>query len=78
MQLGMRERTELEKRVLVFGWPSDGVGVWMLQFASEREVPRDFGRVGMASSMDERVKVIKGYGAVFYEDTNEVDELGRI
>lgn len=78
VQLGVRERTELEKRVLVFGWPSDGVGVWVLRFASEREVPRDFGRVGMAISMDERVKVMKEYGAVFYEDTNEVDELGRI
>ena len=78
MELGERERTELEKRVLVFGWPGDGVGVWVLRFANEREVPRDFGRVGMAISMDERVKVMKEYGAVFYEDTNEVDELGRI
>ena len=43
VQLGEKERTELEKRVLVFGWPSDGVGVWMLRFASENELPKDFG-----------------------------------
>jgi uncharacterized protein YifE (UPF0438 family) len=73
--LGERERTELEKRVLVFGWPSDGIGVWVLRFASEREVPNDFGRVGMAISMDERISVMREYGAVFYEDTDAVEEL---
>ena len=78
MELGVRERTELEKRVLVFGWPSDGVGVWMLRFATEIELPRDFGRLGMAISMDERVKVMKEYGAVFYKNPNEVNELGKI
>ena len=78
VELGLRERTELEKMVLVFGWPSDGVGVWVLRFASEREVPRDFGRVGMAMSMDERVEVMKEYGAAFYQNSNEVNELGGI
>ena len=65
VQQGMREGTELEKMVLVFGWPSDGVGVWVLGFASEKEVPSDFGRLGMAISMDERVEVMKEYELCF-------------
>ena len=77
VQLGVREATELEKIVLVFGWPSDGVGMWVLRFASEREVPSDFGRLGMAISMDERVEVMKEYGATFYKDLDEVDEFGK-
>ena len=77
VQLGLRERTELEKMVLVFGWPSDRVGVWVLRFASEREVPSDFGRLGRAISMDERIEVMKDYGAVFYENPDEVNELSR-
>ena len=75
VELGMRERTELEKRVLVFGWPTDGVGVWVLRFGSEREVPRDFGRVTLAVSMDERVQMMREYGAVFYEDVEGLKEL---
>ncbi len=78
VQLGVRERTELEKRVLVFGRPNGGVGVWVLRFASEREMPRDFGRVGMAISMDERVEVMKEHGAMFYESPDEMNELGKI
>ena len=72
VQLGVKESTEFEKRVLVLGRPSDAVGVWVLRFASEREVPCDFGRLGMVISMDERVEVIKEYGAMFYEDPDEV------
>ena len=47
----------------------------MLRFVSEREVLSDFGRLGMAISMDERVEVMKEYGAVFYEDPDEVQEF---
>lgn len=42
VQLAVREGTELEKWVPVFGWPSNGFGTWVLRFVSEREVPRDF------------------------------------
>ena len=66
VQLWVRDGTELEKRVLVFGWPSDGVGIWMLRVASGREVPSDCGRLGMTISMDERIEVMKKYGALFY------------
>lgn len=75
VELGMRERIGLEMRVLVLGWPTDGVGVWVLRFRSERELPRDFGRVGLAVSMDERVRVMREYGALFYEDAGLVEEL---
>lgn len=33
-QVGMREPTEEEEKVIVYGWPADGVGVWVLRFAS--------------------------------------------
>ncbi len=75
VELGLRERTELEERTLVFGWPSEGGGVWVLRFQGARAVPRDFGRVSMAVSMDERVGVMREYGAVFYQDADEVEEL---
>ena len=75
VDLGLRERTEWEKRVLVFGWPTDGVGVWVLRFGSERDLPRDFGRVGLVVSMDERVQVIREYGAVFYKDPERLKDL---
>ncbi|RHZ55477.1 hypothetical protein CDV55_103246 [Aspergillus turcosus] len=32
VQMGMREITEEEEKVLVFGWPTDGVGVWVLSY----------------------------------------------
>lgn len=75
VKLGVRQKTEREKRVLEFGWPTDGVGVWVLRFASEREVPKDFGRVKLAVNMDERVQVMREYGAVFYEDEGALEEL---
>lgn len=74
VELGVRERTEKEKRVLVFGWPSDGVGVWLLRYGSEREMPLEFGRVLMAVNKDERVQIMKEYGAVFYDDVGELKE----
>ena len=75
VQLGVRERTEMEEKVLGFGWPADGVGVWVSRFGSEKEVPDDFGRLRLAVNMDERVQVMKEYGATFCEDAREVQEL---
>lgn len=40
VELGERESTALKERVLAFGWPTDGVGVWVLRFGSEKEMPR--------------------------------------
>ena len=75
VKTNLREETETEKRVLVFGWPSDGVGVWVLRFKEEWMKPRDFGKVHMAVDIDERVQVMREYGAVFYGDVDEVVEL---
>ena len=77
VQLGLRARTALEGRRLVFGWPTGdgGGGVWVLRYGSEREVPRDFGKMALAVDMDERCRVMRGYGAVFYEDPGRVEEL---
>lgn len=58
MEIEERERIGLERRVLVFGWPTDGVGVWVLRVGDQREVPRDFGRVRLAVSMDERASLV--------------------
>ncbi len=38
------------------------------------EVPRDFGRLELAVSMDERVRVMKEYGPLFYEDPRLVED----
>lgn len=74
-QMGMRDMTEDDKKVLVFGWPRDGVGVWVLRFASEREVPRDFGKLSLALDMEEKILMMREYGAEFVEDVTLVDEL---
>ncbi|KAH8589905.1 hypothetical protein B0O99DRAFT_318371 [Bisporella sp. PMI_857] len=75
VQIGMREMTEEEEKVLVFGWPTDGVGVWVLRFASARQMPRDFGRVGFAMDMEEKIQMMREYGASFVEDVTQVEEL---
>jgi len=36
VQCGMRDRTELESRQLIFGWPTNGKGVWFLRYNNER------------------------------------------
>jgi hypothetical protein len=75
VNMGSRERTEEEKKVLVFGWPADGVGVWVLRFESKRQVPRDLGRLHYAVNMEERIQIMKEYGAEFVEDVMQVEEL---
>jgi hypothetical protein len=42
VQFGTREATLEEEKVLVFGWPTDEVGVWVLRFGSARQIPGDF------------------------------------
>ncbi|KAF7164132.1 hypothetical protein CNMCM5623_008822 [Aspergillus felis] len=75
VQIGMREITEEEEKVLVFGWPADGVGVWVLRFASARQLPRDFGRMRLAMNMEEKIQMMREYGATFVEDITQVEEL---
>lgn len=73
--LGMREPTEEERKVMVFGWPTDGVGVWVLRYNSAREMPKDFGRISLAMNMEEKIQMMKEYGATFVEDVTQVEEL---
>ncbi|GKZ67896.1 hypothetical protein AnigIFM60653_002404 [Aspergillus niger] len=73
--LGVRKMTEEEKKVLVFGWPADGVGVWVLRFANAKEMPRDFMRISFAMNMEERIQIMREYGATFVEDVSQVEEL---
>jgi len=67
--LGLREKTELEDRQWMFGWPTSGEGVWVLRYETKRDVPRDFGKVHLAVDMDERCRVLREYGARYYADT---------
>ncbi|PYH66597.1 uncharacterized protein BO88DRAFT_392872 [Aspergillus vadensis CBS 113365] len=73
--LGVREMTEEEKKVVVFGWPADGVGVWVLRFANAKEMPRDFMRISFAMNMEERILIMREYDANFVEDVSQVEEL---
>lgn len=75
VQIGMREITEEEEKVVVFGWPTDGLGVWVLRFASANQLPRDFGRIRLAMNMEEKIQIMKEYGATFVEDVTQVEEL---
>lgn len=73
--LGARDMTEEEEKVLVFGWPTDGVGVWVLRYESDRQLPKDFGRISLAMNMEEKIEIMREYGATFVEDITQVEEL---
>ncbi|PLB44560.1 hypothetical protein P170DRAFT_440815 [Aspergillus steynii IBT 23096] len=74
-QIGLREMTEEEEKVVVFGWPADGVGVWVLRFASADHLPRGYGRMYFAMDMEERIQIMREYGATFVGDVTQVEEL---
>ncbi|KAJ5732834.1 hypothetical protein N7533_013281 [Penicillium manginii] len=74
-EVGSRFMTEEEEKMLVFGWPTDNVGVWVLRFESSRQRPRDFGRIHFAMNMEEKIEIMKEYDATFVEDIMQVEEL---
>jgi hypothetical protein len=76
--LGVRERTEDEDKVMVYGWPTDGVGVWVLRFKNTEQLPEDFGRISFAMNMEEKIQMIREYGATFVEDVTQVEELNMV
>jgi uncharacterized protein YifE (UPF0438 family) len=78
VQVGLREITEEEEKVMVYGWPTDGVGVWVLRFRSTRQLPSDFGRMSLAMNMEEKIQIMREYGATFVEDITQVEELNTI
>ncbi|KAJ5696891.1 hypothetical protein N7536_007303 [Penicillium majusculum] len=75
VKMEIREITEEEEKVMVYGWPTDGVGVWVLRYGSASQMPRDFGRMSFAMNMDERIQMMREYGATFVEDITQVKEL---
>jgi uncharacterized protein YifE (UPF0438 family) len=78
IQIGMREITEEEEKVMVYGWPTNGVGVWMLRFKNTEQLPEDFGRISFAMNMEEKIQIMREYGATFVEDVTQVEELNMI
>lgn len=61
------------RQFITFGWPTDGFGVWVLRF--KRFVPGDCNTLYFALSMDEKIEIMKKFGAEFVEDPSVVQEL---
>ncbi|KAB8279129.1 hypothetical protein BDV30DRAFT_222336 [Aspergillus minisclerotigenes] len=74
VEASFRKRTKEQAKVMVYGWPTDG-GVWVLRFKSPEELPDDFGRIGFAMNMEEKIQIMREYGATFVEDVTQVEEL---
>ena len=54
-------------------WLADGwSGGEVLRYGSASQMPRDFGRMSFAMNMDERIQIMKDYGATFFEDVTQV------
>ncbi|KAL2824584.1 hypothetical protein BJY01DRAFT_230429 [Aspergillus pseudoustus] len=78
-RIGIGEPTEEEEKVMVCGWPVDGLaGVWVLRFASAEKLPGDFGRMSFAINMEEKIEIMKEYGATFVEDVTQAEELSGV
>jgi hypothetical protein len=67
--------TDEQKRIMVYGWPADGRGVWVLKYEQSDDLPDDFGKVRMAADMEEKIEAMKALGAEFVADPDEVEEL---
>jgi hypothetical protein len=67
--------TDEQKRIMVYGWPADGRGVWVLKDPQAGDLPDDFGKVRLAADMKEKIEAMKKLGAEFVADPNEVEEL---
>ncbi|OQO11092.1 hypothetical protein B0A48_05347 [Cryoendolithus antarcticus] len=67
-EFGLREKTPKEKEKLVFGWPGDGSGVWVLRYLAPDNVPRNFGMLDFAMSMSEKVHIMRSFGAEYVEE----------
>lgn len=71
---------------MTFGWPADSVGVWIVRLSSDmadrkmlpddyRKLPTDYGKMKFAISVEERIGVMREFGAKFVEDLSLVKEL---
>lgn len=63
------------ERIVTFGWPSDNSGVWVLRFKKRVRMPTDYGKMHFASNMEEKIELMKEFGAEFVEDPSQVEEL---
>ena len=67
--------TDEQKRIMVYGWPADGRGVWVLKYQQPGDLPDGFGKVRMAADMEEKIEAMKALGAEFVANPDEVEEL---
>jgi hypothetical protein len=67
--------TDEQKRIMVYGWPANGRGVWVLRYQQSEDLPDGFGKVRMAADMEEKIEVMKVLGAEFVAGPDEVEEL---
>lgn len=67
--------TAEQKRIMVYGWPADGRGVWVLKYQQPGDLPDGFGKVRMAADMEEKIEAMKALGAEFVANPDEVEEL---
>lgn len=67
--------TEEQSKIMVFGWPPDEQGVWFLRYDNETQLPADFGRISLVTSMDAKIEVMKSFNAIFVNDASRIEEL---
>lgn len=66
------------KRRRTFGWPADGLGVWVTKLKPFLLRPEGYGtKMCFALSMEERIGVMQEFGAEFVEDVEMVKELNE-
>ena len=78
--------------VVNVGYPSFGKGVWVFLFSADQRTwdeederkpslerkPDDWeGRIKMALTMDERCEILKDYGATFYENVEDCEDIAQ-
>lgn len=63
------------RQIVTFGWPTDGVGVWVLSCKNKVFLPQNYKMIDFAVNMEERIEVMKDFGAKFVEDPSLVQEL---
>lgn len=63
------------RQIITFGWPADGFGVWVLRFKNKRSVPAACKTLDFALNMEEKIEIMKTFGAEFVEDPSLVQEL---
>ena len=67
--------TREESKIVVYGWPKEGTGIWVLRYDSKDDIPDNFSRLRLALTMEERIVLIQEFDAEFVEDASQVPEL---